>query len=57
MRTIEATIINPLIGKKIPLPSYSTDGTAATDLRACITTPLSPRNETDWHWYCRCQYP
>jgi dUTP pyrophosphatase len=31
MRTIEATIINPLMGKEIPLPSYSTDGAAGID--------------------------
>jgi len=41
MRTIEATIVNPLMGKEIPLPSYSTDGAAAIDLRACMTAPLT----------------
>ena len=37
MTTIEATIINPLIGQEIPLPTYSTDGAAGIDLRACLT--------------------
>ncbi len=36
MEIIEATIVNPLIGNKIPMPSYSTDGAAGIDLRACI---------------------
>jgi dUTP pyrophosphatase len=40
MHTIEASIINPLIGKTIPLPTYSTDGSAALDLRACLSEPL-----------------
>ncbi len=38
---IETKIINPLIGSSIPLPCYATDGAAAMDLRACLTTPLS----------------
>ncbi|NJO16042.1 MAG: dUTP diphosphatase [Thioploca sp.] len=41
MKTITATIINPLIGKEIPLPTYSTIGSAGIDLRACITAPLT----------------
>lgn len=35
---IETKIINPLIGKSIPLPSYATSGAAAIDLRACLET-------------------
>ena len=35
-RRIEARIVNPLLGTKIPRPSYATDGSAAMDLRACI---------------------
>ncbi len=47
MKTITATIINPLIGKEIPLPTYSTPGSAGIDLRACITVPLTvPAGET-----------
>jgi dUTP pyrophosphatase len=41
MQSIEATIINPLIGQEIPLPSYSTDGSAGIDLRACLSAPLT----------------
>ncbi len=33
---IETKIVNPLIGESIPLPSYTTDGSAAIDLRACL---------------------
>jgi dUTP pyrophosphatase len=34
--SIETKIVNPLIGEAIPLPSYTTDGSAAIDLRACL---------------------
>jgi len=39
-RRIETRIVNPLLGKKIPLPSYATEGSAAMDLRACIEQPV-----------------
>ena len=35
-REIETKIINPLVGTRIPLPEYATEGAAALDLRACI---------------------
>jgi len=38
---IETKIISPLIGSGIPLPSYSTTGSAAMDLRACLSEPLT----------------
>ena len=38
---IETKIINPLIGSSIPLPAYATHGSAAMDLRACLTEPLT----------------
>jgi len=41
MEIIEATIINPLLGNKIPVPSYSTDGAAGIDLRACIDSAIT----------------
>jgi dUTP pyrophosphatase len=41
MNTIEATIVNPLMGQDIPLPTYSTAGSAGIDLRACINTALT----------------
>ena len=47
MHTIEASIVNPLMGKTIPLPTYSTNGSAALDLRACLSEPLIVKaNET-----------
>lgn len=41
MEIIEATIINPLLGNEIPVPSYSTDGAAGIDLRACIDSAIT----------------
>jgi dUTP pyrophosphatase len=38
---IETKIMNPLIGTSIPLPTYATNGSAAMDLRACLTEPLT----------------
>jgi len=38
---IETRILNPLLGSKIPLPDYATEGAAALDLRACIDDPLT----------------
>ncbi|MRW92156.1 dUTP diphosphatase [Duganella sp. FT80W] len=40
-RRIEARIVNDLLGKEVPLPTYATDGSAAMDLRACITAALT----------------
>lgn len=40
-RRIEARIVNPLLGKQVPAPSYATDGSAAMDLRACIDAPIT----------------
>lgn len=40
MTDIQVKILSPLIGKAIPLPAYSTKGSAGMDLRACIETPL-----------------
>ena len=30
-------VLSPLLGKEIPLPSYATPGSAAMDLRACVS--------------------
>jgi dUTP pyrophosphatase len=35
-RAVETKILNPLLGREIPLPSYSTAGAAGLDVRACI---------------------
>lgn len=40
-RRIEARVVNPLLGDKIELPAYATDGSAAMDLRACIEEPVN----------------
>ena len=40
-RKIETKIMSPLMGAQIPLPAYATDGSAAMDLRACLTEPLT----------------
>lgn len=41
MEALQLKILSPLIGDTIPVPSYSTSGSAGLDLRACITTPLT----------------
>jgi dUTP pyrophosphatase len=38
---IETKIMNPLLGSSIPLPSYATSGSAAMDLRACLSEALT----------------
>lgn len=37
---IELKIIDPRIGRDIPLPRYATEGAAGIDLRACLERPL-----------------
>ncbi len=36
MRSIQLKILDSRIGESIPLPHYSTDGSAGLDMRACI---------------------
>ncbi len=36
MNTLQIKILDPRIGKEIPLPEYATPGSAGMDLRACI---------------------
>ena len=40
MVNVQLKILNPQIGKDIPLPPYSTDGSAGLDLRACIKSKI-----------------
>jgi len=40
MRSIQVKIVNPKLGREIPLPSYATHGSAGLDLRACIEGSL-----------------
>ena len=39
-RHVELRILNPRIGKDLPLPKRATNGSAGLDLRACIDAPL-----------------
>lgn len=39
--TLQLKVLNPRIGKDIPLPAYATEGSAGMDLRACIEHPVS----------------
>jgi len=38
MKKIQLKILDPRIGKEIPLPEYATDGSAGMDLRAALDT-------------------
>ena len=40
MNELQVKLLNPLIGTSIPVPEYSTSGSAGMDLRACIEDPL-----------------
>lgn len=44
MQKIQLKILDPRIGKDIPLPTYATDGSAGMDLRAALdeTTQIKP---------------
>ena len=37
---LQVKILDPRLGKSIPLPSYATPGSAGLDLRACLEKPL-----------------
>jgi dUTP pyrophosphatase len=38
--SVQLKILDPRLGKEIPLPAYATDGSAGMDLRACLDQPL-----------------
>lgn len=40
MKKIELKILDPRVGKELPLPAYATSGSAGLDLRACIDDEL-----------------
>ena len=44
MQKIQLKILDPRLGKELPLPEYSTDGSAGMDLRAALekTTEIKP---------------
>ena len=37
---VQVKILDPRVGNEIPLPTYSTDGSAGMDLRACPDQPV-----------------
>jgi len=39
-RRLQVRILDPRIGREIPVPQYATGGSAGLDLRACIDAPL-----------------
>ena len=41
MPVIELKLLDPRIGREIPLPHYATEGSAGMDLRACLDGPLT----------------
>lgn len=41
IKKIQLKILNPRIGKDIPLPRYATEGAAGLDLHACLEKPLT----------------
>lgn len=41
MKTIDIKILNPLVGKAFPLPTYATPGSAGLDLRVCLEAPVT----------------
>lgn len=43
MNELQLKILSPLIGDSIPIPTYSTKGSAGLDLRACMEIPLTLR--------------
>jgi len=40
LKNVQVKIVNPKIGKAIPLPKYATQGSAGLDLHACIDASL-----------------
>ena len=39
-QNIQVKILDPRVGQDIPLPTYTTDGSAGLDLRVCLNAPL-----------------
>jgi dUTP pyrophosphatase len=36
MKRLEVKVLDPRLGREIPMPAYATDGSAGVDLRACL---------------------
>ncbi len=41
MHSIELKILDPRLGREIPLPNYATEGSAGMDLRACLQESMT----------------
>lgn len=41
MLNVQLKILDPRLGRDIPLPDYATTGSAGLDLRACLANPLT----------------
>ena len=41
MKKIQLKILDPRVGRDLPLPAYATDGSAGLDLRAVLDAPLT----------------
>lgn len=40
-RRLQLKVLDPRIGRELPLPAYATAGSAGLDLRACLDSPLT----------------
>ena len=40
MREIQLKVLDPRVGRDLPLPQHATEGSAGLDLRACIDEPI-----------------
>ncbi|MFZ5699025.1 MAG: dUTP diphosphatase [Pseudomonadota bacterium] len=40
-KQLQVKILNPRIGREIPLPAHATEGSAGMDLRACLEHPVT----------------
>lgn len=40
VRKLSVQVLDPRIGREIPLPAYATGGSAGLDLRACLDQPV-----------------
>jgi dUTP pyrophosphatase len=41
MQNIQLKLLDPRLGREIPLPEYATEGSAGLDLRACLEAKLT----------------
>ncbi len=41
IRRLLVRVLDPRVGREIPLPAYATDGSAGLDLRACLDAPVT----------------